>query len=85
MSQVLKYGVPQSDGLRCDNPACSELANVSLTFEGIPDPVFACTEHVPGMQLRGKVKRFQKLTVPGSRNKELPDNGKESKEGEEGG
>lgn len=84
MSQVLKFGVPQSDGLRCDNPACSELANVSLTFHSIPDEVFACTEHVPGMQLRGKVKRFTKLTVPGSRNKEQPSDGEESQETEEG-
>jgi hypothetical protein len=86
MSQVLKYGVPQSDNLRCDNPACSELANYSIRFAGASNEVFACAEHLPGMRVTqgGEVKRLVKLTVPGSHNKEQ-EVGKESKEAEKGG
>lgn len=72
MSQVLRYGMPVSDGLRCENPACNELATfeVKLTRGRNEETTFQCNEHRPVIMADPNIKvlRFTKLVQPGSRN-----------------
>jgi hypothetical protein len=65
---VLKFGVPLSDRLVCDNPACGELATGLIKFKGLETDHFTCAAHVKGLTHGRTGYRFVQLTTPGERN-----------------
>lgn len=76
MSQVLKYGVPGSDRLVCDNPVCEELATHLLTVvNGSGDAtqptkeICACPAHLEHLMGAYQLQRFRRLRVPGERDR----------------
>jgi hypothetical protein len=71
MSQVLGFGFPAGERLRCDNPICDELAD-HLGKAAAPDgekEIFGCTTHFDQLctgyvNITSRVK----LRKPGERN-----------------
>jgi hypothetical protein len=70
MSQVLGFGFPAGERLRCDNPICDELAEHSAKASG-PDgdrDIFGCTTHFEQLLSNQNVTQRTKLKKPGERN-----------------
>lgn len=76
MTQVLGFGFPSKESLRCEAPACEELATSCTTFQGSPTELFSCQRHHDALvksQGSPMIRRFEVLTTPGERNvKEEP-------------
>lgn len=70
MSQVLGYGFPHGDRLRCENPICDELAE---HLAKVPGPegereILGCNTHFEQLCTGQQVKERVKLRKPGERN-----------------
>lgn len=78
---VLRYGFPQSDGLRCDHPTCDRHATHRLLLQPqVPEAaiaagyghaereVFACDEHAQQLQIGSHLVRDERLKKAGERN-----------------
>jgi hypothetical protein len=70
---VLRYGFPNRESLRCDNPVCDELAQHCMILtetntKGDPVLVFACNTHNAQLQVGRPIKRVERLKVAGERN-----------------
>ena len=65
---ALKFGIPYSDNLLCDNVVCQEKATTILHMKDKKE-LFYCAEHFP-MDVVGKphIDRVEKLRQPGERN-----------------
>jgi hypothetical protein len=80
---VLRYGFPNRENLRCENPICNELAEhriVLRSMEGTRDPTeaFACTAHSAQLQIGRPIIRIEKLKIAGERNVPPPPPAEES-------
>lgn len=68
---VLKFGVPNSESLRCDHPVCNELATHLLLIgpkkEGAIER-FACNDHAAQMQIGLAITGVERLKKAGERN-----------------
>lgn len=67
MSQTLKYNLPVSEGLLCENPSCKEYANWMIK-PPTGGEQFYCSEHMPVMAKLPMGSRPIKLDKPGNRN-----------------
>jgi hypothetical protein len=72
MSQVLNFGFPQGERLRCDNPLCDELANrIAKVPNALGDgdrEIFGCTTHFDQLIWGQRVIQHIKLVKEGERN-----------------
>lgn len=70
MTQVMGFGFPGGERLRCDNPVCDELA-VNLAKVSGPSgekEVCGCTEHFDQLLTGQSVLNRIRLKKPGERN-----------------
>lgn len=70
MSQVLQYGFPTGERLRCDNPLCDELAEhtAKIASSDGEKEIFGCSTHIEQLCTDRMVTQMRKLKKPGERN-----------------
>ena len=74
MSQVMGFGFPQGEMLRCDHPSCTELAgNIGFVRvpggeEAKPREIYGCDAHFEQMRASQLCYKQVKLRKPGERN-----------------
>lgn len=71
MSQVLNYGLPHGERLRCENPVCDELAEHLVKTPGADGDreILGCATHIDQLCVGQNVTSRIKLRKPGERNK----------------
>lgn len=70
MSQVMGFGFPAGDRLRCDNPLCDEYAQHMCKVPGTDGDreIFGCDTHIDQLITGQRMLSRVKLRKPGERN-----------------